>query len=379
MQRYRSIDILRGLAIILMIQIHCVENLSSREDRSGWLYDASTVLGSLPAPFFTFVSGLSYGLWLRKQKSLGRRDREITRVTLRRGLFLFLLGIVFNFCIWLPEETFNWDILTLLGTSLLFLAVGRKLPVPVLTLICVLILLLTPLLRVVGDFSAYWEDNAYTYDFKLRDIFFGFFTNGYFPLFPWIIFPIAGFVCGEFIVQQNRLPTRVLNRLGVIGIAALGLAGLLVAFQRQIPTKIAQQYASGLTEFPASTEFVLAMVGFVLISLAVLHRWVDARETPSDGRYMTALRRFSSFSLTVYVLHHMLILWPLWIYGAWMGHEDSTFYWREAISTPMALLVAATIVSLSHFLLRFLDKHRRLTIEALMRRICDRRSDPATR
>src|SRR6476619_3858741 len=112
MQRYRSIDILRGLAIILMIQVHFVENLSSGEGSSAWLYNASTYLGAIPAPFFAFVSGLSYALWLRKQESLRRRDEEITKITLRRGLFLFGIGIAFNFFVWLPEETFNWDILT---------------------------------------------------------------------------------------------------------------------------------------------------------------------------------------------------------------------------------------------------------------------------
>lgn len=107
MQRYLSIDILRGVAILLMIQVHFVDNLSSREIASGWLYDFSMLFGRVPAPLFAFVSGVSYGLWVRSQESRQRRDRDITRITLRRGLFLFVIGIVFNFCIWLPEETFN--------------------------------------------------------------------------------------------------------------------------------------------------------------------------------------------------------------------------------------------------------------------------------
>ena len=69
MRRYLSIDVLRGVAIILMTQVHFVENLSPREPRSAWLYDVATFLGGLPAPLFTFVSGLSYALWLRKQEA----------------------------------------------------------------------------------------------------------------------------------------------------------------------------------------------------------------------------------------------------------------------------------------------------------------------
>ena len=36
-QRYLSIDVLRDLAIMLMIQVHFVENLSPRESSFGWL------------------------------------------------------------------------------------------------------------------------------------------------------------------------------------------------------------------------------------------------------------------------------------------------------------------------------------------------------
>src|SRR5262245_57100006 len=117
MRRYLSIDILRGLAILLMIQVHFVENLSPREASSAMLYDASEVLGAFAAPIFTFVSGMSFYFWTEKMRTEKRPGT--TRIALRRGLFLFVAGIVFNFAVWLPEDTFNWDILTLIGTSLI--------------------------------------------------------------------------------------------------------------------------------------------------------------------------------------------------------------------------------------------------------------------
>jgi uncharacterized membrane protein len=378
MQRYLSIDILRGLAIILMIQVHFVDDLSSRELSSGWLYDASMLLGSLPAPFFTIVFGLSFGLWVRKQEFLGRQDREITIMSLRRGLFLFALGIVFNFCIWLPEDTFDWDILTLIGTSFLFLALARKLPAPVLVLICVIVILVSPMLRVVGGYPAYWKNGYYDYDFTFRDIIFGFTANGYFPVFPWIIFPIMGFVGGDLIFQKRTSSQSRFWYLGVVGISLLALSGISVASGTTLPASIARHHADRPTEFPATTSYILAMLGFATLALVLLNRWVDQNEKiKGDGPFLVFLRRYSYFSLSVYVLHHMVILWPLWIYGVWTGHRDEpTFFWRNALSTPMAFTLAIVFIIACYFVLLLLENNKKYSLESFMRWVCEYRVVP---
>ncbi|MFY8073576.1 MAG: hypothetical protein ACOVNQ_17925, partial [Pirellula sp.] len=53
----------------------------------------------------------------------------------------------------------------------------------------------------------------------------------------------------------------------------------------------------------------------------------------------------SRYSFTIYVLHHMAHLWPMWIYGYATGHE-TTYYWGKAMSlswsVPLAILFLAT-------------------------------------
>ena len=115
--RQPSIDILRTLAIFMMIQVHFVENLSAEFE--GWAGLSGSGAAPVPwwlmtglgAPLFTFLSGVSYRLWVTAQEARGRSDIEISKVTIRRGLFLFGLGLIFNVFIWLPEDIFNWDIL----------------------------------------------------------------------------------------------------------------------------------------------------------------------------------------------------------------------------------------------------------------------------
>ena len=363
MPRFPSVDLVRGAAIALMVLVHFVDNLSPRDDSSSKLYDACYYLGALPAPLFAFVSGFSFSLWVRAQRAEGRSERAITRTALRRGAFLFAAGLLFNFCIWLPEETFNWDILTLLGASLILLAFARHLEPPVLTVIAVLIVLLSPALRAVGDFPAYWEDDAFTYDHTPRDLIFGFVANGYFPLFPWLLFPLAGYIAGE--LDPGRI--RAKWKMPAVGAGLIAIAAGAIAWDKVAPGLLARAYADGYTEFPASTPYLLGMLGFCLLSLGCSRSWFDGRE---PGFAVRHLHRFSRFSLTIYVVHHAAHLWPLWLYGALKNSSDVTAFWRNAINTSLAVGLAVAFLILTAIALRWSDRWKKYSLESLMRRLC---------
>jgi uncharacterized membrane protein len=377
MKRYPSIDILRAIAILLMVQIHFVDNLSSKSASPTWLYDISCALGVWPAPLFALLSGLSFSLWTRKEESLGRSDTEITKIAIRRGVFLFVLGIAFNFIVWLPEDTFNWDILTLLGVSMAVLALVRKLPPSVLIFICLMVLLISPPLRTVGDYSAYWEEGFYHYDFTVRDVVGGFLVNGYFPLLPWIIFPLAGHTVGEAAFGHRAGSARPVPGLAAAGISLLLLSAIGVAVGAKAPYLIAKYYTTGFTMYPATTNYILGMLGLTLLCLAVLHRWIDRDErVTGDGAVLAFFRRYGYFALTVYILHHMVHLWPLWLYAVFTGKEDPTAYWRNATSTPVALALTAAFIVLCYFGLILLERHKKLSVEWWMRWLCEGRWAP---
>ena len=64
-------------------------------------------------------------------------------------------------------------------------------------------------------------------------------------------------------------------------------------------------------------------------------------------------------------------MWPLWLYGVWMGKEDPTYYWRQAMSTPMALGLAVAFVVLFYFVLILLERWKKMSIEWWMRWLCE--------
>ena len=407
--RLLSIDILRTLAIFMMVLVHFVENLAS-----GYGLSATTVIGpyhrwwlptGLAAPLFTFLSGVSYQTWLTVQQQRGLTDEAISKQTIRRGLFLIGLGFAFNVFVWLPEDTFNWDILTFIGSALIVLDLIRRMPAEVPPVLLLLVTMLSPALQVLADYPAYWVNAYFDYDVTLSDVLLGYLVVGYFPLFPWLIFPVAGFVLAPAVLSEAAAtdqPRPSVNRWFL-------LVGLLAA------GSLLLQWAAGdvaglgrWTMFPASTSYLLGMLAVAIASLLTLHWLVDrpaqqladcgnslppqdaATGNPENCRRFRWLPRWkkavedffhgqlaagwlahccrvmSRHSLSLYLLHHVVHIWPLWLYGlATTG--DPTVHWRTLLPVPLAGTLAVIFCLACVPLFLQIDRRGWPTVEGLMR------------
>ena len=205
--RLVSIDVLRTTAIVLMTVVHFVENLAGSYDIESGPFIGANRYWWMPtgfaAPLFTFLSGVSYRLWADAQAARGRDTDEISKITVRRGLFLILFGFAFNVLVWMPEDVFNWDILTLIGTAMLALDVARRTAPAVPAVACGLLVGLAPTLRAVADYRASWAEGFYDYEFTLGEVVLGYFATGYFPVFPWLALPLAGFLAAPLIYGRH--------------------------------------------------------------------------------------------------------------------------------------------------------------------------------
>lgn len=357
--RYPSIDVLRTLAIFVMVFVHFSENLS------GTLLP----IAGLGAPLFVFLSGVSYRLWVAGQVARGKNDLEISKTTIRRGLFVIGTGFVFNILVWLPEDTFIWDVLTFIGTALLILNVARRLPPIIPVLIAAVAIGVSPILQQLVDYPSYWVSKYYEYDFTLSDLLTGFLVAGYFPLFPWIAYSLIGYVTaagvfsGSVASKERSLPVALSGG----GLMALSAAVLAVrAFVPATTTLLA-----GWRMYPPSLEYVVMTIGMALLLLAVTHLMLDrGEETAQRSSFLTIAKTFSRYSLTIYVLHHLVHLWPLWIYGATVS-DDPTEYWMKAMSFPASMALAVLFLGLCYALLRWLGPDERIGIESAMRWLCD--------
>jgi uncharacterized membrane protein len=361
--RYTSIDILRTLSIFVMVFVHFTENLAGY----------TPLVAGLGAPMFMFLSGVSYRLWLQGRKIRTLPAESVTKITVRRGLFLFGLGFCFNILVWLPEDVFNWDVLTLIGTGILTLAWVRALPSGLILLICGLLFAASPFLQNLVEWESFWTDDYFDPDLTLTDVWQGFFVAGYFPVFPWLMYPLLGYVVGTEVLAGPDEPARRrgLQQMGWLGGGLMGLAALAVSLRLGYPEQFPATWPTPWTMFPPSLEYGVGTTGWALFALSVM-TWLFDRHSARD--WLPAVRRFterfSRRSLTTYLLHHVVHLWPLWWYALWQGQE-TTYFWRQAMSVPWSIILAAIFLVCCHFLFVYMDRKAIPATENLMRWICD--------
>jgi uncharacterized membrane protein len=348
-----------------MVLVHFVENLSGAPTGTWWLP------AGFAAPVFTLLTGVSYRLWLDRLEAQGRPEAEISKRSVRRGLFLLAAGFAFNIVVWLPPDTFNWDVLTFIGAGLLVLNLVRRLPPGIPQLICAVSFLLGPILRAIADYPSYWEQGYFEGEFTLSDVTRGFLAVGYFPLFPWLIYPVTGFLLAGRLfpsAPHARVAGRGPRWTGVLLLAA-GL--LALGLRSACPPLVRRHLLQGWAMFPPTVPYVLCTLGVAILALTLARRWLDGPAGPApDGRLASFAGTFSRHSLSIYILHHVAHLWPLWIYGVMKGKE-ATHYWREALPVRTSFVLAWLFLALCYGLFRWMDRRGWGGLERWMRWVCD--------
>lgn len=358
--RYHAIDLLRTVAIVLMVTVHFLENLAG----------VNWAPAGFGAPLFGFLVGVSYRLWLQGQIARDVSDAAITRSTLRRGAMIFLLGLAFNVVVWLPEDAFNWDVLTLIGTALVVLGLIRDTPAFVPLTLALTLFVAGPVLRSYTGYEEYWAQPYYDYDWTVADIALGYLVNGYFPVVPWLLFPMVGFVAGAGVFPPDAKggPTwRRVARVAYLGLAALA-ASLALRLARAFGTgPVASKLLGEWTMFPPSPEYLLGTTGGILLAFAACAWWIDGRGGLDRLPGVTSVARtMSRYSLSVYVLHHVAHVWPLWVVG-WYTGKGVTDSWRKAAGWPVALALVPIFLVACYLLFRWVERGDRPTLESLLR------------
>src|SRR5271163_2524584 len=236
-RRLVYIDWMRGLACLLMFQTHCYDSWLSAEARSGPLFRWSQLLGTMPAPLFLFLSGVSFALVTERLWEKGTARDTITRVTIWRGFEIYTAGVLFRvqeYVLGYPHspwtDLLRVDVLNILGIGMMlmgvvcWLATSRKLFVSRRVsmygaiVLATVVAMVTPVLYTTHRLQFLpWPiesyiDGVHTFDAPQPWLF---------PIFPWIAFAFAGLAVGfflftDFAKRDERITFVLLGAAGVL-------------------------------------------------------------------------------------------------------------------------------------------------------------------
>ena len=287
--RLAYIDWMRGLACVLMFQTHCYDAWLGGHARQSSFFMWSQVGGTLPAPIFLFLAGVSLALVINKLRQKNLTPNQIARTTIQRGAEILVFGFLFRlqeFAIawgWAPwSDLLRVDVLNSIGISLMLLgsmawavlALANRLHVTAARLplalagtatgVTLAISLLTPPLWTTWRPAWLpWPIESYidgVHNFAQPQA-------TLFPIFPWTGFAFAGLAMGFLLFSDWARQRQVLT------LVSTGVAGILFVYAaRWIDARPSQIYAV-YDYWHTSPQFFLLRVGLLLITLSLAYLW----------------------------------------------------------------------------------------------------------
>jgi uncharacterized membrane protein len=326
-RRLAYIDWMRGLACVLMFQSHCYSSWLAPEARKSSLYAWSQLFGTLPAPLFIFLSGISLALVTEKLREKGAGRGAIAKKTILRGAEIFGLGILFRiqeFVLGYPispwTDLLRVDVLNILGVSMILMAVlcwmtsfkvgsassasepvtrtqqlakWRKYAMLGALIAAAFVALVTPEVWTTHRPNWLpWPVESYVDGVHI----FGRPQPWLFPIFPWVAFAFTGLVMGFFLSSDfaKRKETSAFVVLGSTGILACALAAVFDAGPIRLYDPAIYDY------WHTSPSFFLMRCGILLMILFLAYawcRWGFAR------RGFSPIIQLGQTSLLVYWVH----------------------------------------------------------------------------
>jgi uncharacterized membrane protein len=293
MKRLSYIDWMRGLACVLMFQTHCYDSWLSSEARKSAVFAWSQLGGTLPAPLFLFLSGISFALVTERLREKGLSSGAIAKTTIRRGAEIFALGLLFRVQEYaLGYRWVSWtdllrvDILNMLGLSMMLMGVlcwlsvaRRHDPASALPQIvaasrtrgifaglvaATVVATATPFLwTTYRPLWLPWPLESYINGVHIL----GKPQYWLFPLFPWSAFSFVGLAVGFFLF------TNIAKRNEALVFAALGGTGILACLlSLKLDTSSIHLYPTN-DYWHTSPNFFLMRCGVLLIILFCVYAW----------------------------------------------------------------------------------------------------------
>ncbi len=319
--RWLAIDALRGLAVLLMITKHVSYWLVGIEQHNEWVVLFTGALGGLAAPIFVLLAGV--GVTFSAQ-----RHDDCDRLLVIRGAMIMGFGYLMNF---LTPHWFtmgSWYVLHLIGAAMMMAPMLRRLSTSgVLTLLAAVLVITigiqtwldTPFRLYNNDMSAPTKPGG-ALRFALAE--------GFFPIFPWLAFFLAGIAAGRWLLAGT---IQKIWQMAAVLVAALAvLSGLFasgLAFTHD--SRWIRFFLFKTNFYPALTPITLFLIATALLFVYTFVR-IDERLSFDVSNMLVCLGRVS---LTLLIFHVAAIRESAQYFGFW-----------KTMSAPITLILVALLL-----------------------------------
>ena len=309
-RRLAYIDWMRGLACVLMFQSHCYSSWLSAESKRTEFFRYSQMAGTLPAPLFIFLAGISVALVTERLRGKGVEHGAIARQVMLRGAEVFGLGLLFRvqeFVLGIPispwTDLLRVDVLNILGISMILLgalgwlvgsgaaAAARTRSIVAALVVSIVIPVLTPALWTTARPRFLpWPLESYVNGVHIFDQP----QSWLFPVFPWVGFAFVGLAISHWLFTDfaRRQEGRSFFGIAVAGAAAIGISMRFDASN----VKLWGDY----DYWHSSPNFFLARCGALMLILFLAYAWC---RSGFGQKGFSPITQLGTTSLLVYWVH----------------------------------------------------------------------------
>ena len=326
--RLLYLDLMRGLAAVVMLQGHVFHSFLRNDLRTGGPYVFSQFVGGMPPAVFLFLTGITLAFLMSSQERRGLSPMSRWAGALRRAGYLLLVAYLFRIQLWVFTRMFSetnspWtemlkvDILNCMGFGIGLMAILAMFNTKQRVRICALlgcgIAFVSPWVTQTAG-AAWWPS-------LLRDYIVP--NANYFSFFPWAAFIAFGLSFGSFL--------RLLKPEQVTGTMQwVALSGIALAFGGDLIADPISRIYSKSDFWLDSPALAIIKVGILFIVISFCYVWMMQ---PAAQRW-SWIRQLGVTSLLVYWVHIELV------YGSWLG------WFKTNLNVQQTIVVAAAVIAL---------------------------------
>jgi uncharacterized membrane protein len=297
--RIDAVDWLRGLAVVLMIQTHLYDVWCSPAAKATAAYAWTRFLGGIPSRLFLLIVGVAMAIRYESQIAKGVDRATMVRTAAKRGAEVLVLAYLFRLQEYVLGGCYDWrdlfriDILNCIGASMIATAYisapRRGRPQILITLLAAAACIALGPIIGPAHFPHFLPRPLTSYLGGQRPM-------AWFPLFPWLAWPLVGVALGHYWARMSRDARGQAIAFLTTGVVGLVMVYATILIRRTHPYIIhyrsyeVQQMGPGTFFFRLGYMGPLALAGYLSTQLFARFRF-------------SMMRQFGQTSLLVYWIH----------------------------------------------------------------------------